>query len=333
MAVNAGFYQTDLRGLGEKWLLVTAHTPASDVAAWRLAVDGDVERPFQVTFDELRSLPTRTIMVTIECAGNGRRFVHLAGGGEQWGRGAVSTAEWTGVPLAEVMAKAGLTERVGDMVIAGADEGNVPDLAQRIPFARRLDLVTALAPDTLLAYAMNGTLLPIEHGFPVRLVVPGWYGAASVKRVTRITATSRPVPLHFQDEDYVMAHPERGETTKTPLTTARVRLLILAPTPDARLSTGAHVIRGLARSGAAPITRVEVSVDGGGIWQAATFASDPERYAWRRWEYLWNARSVGPVNLCSRACDASGQTQPVEPEWNRLGYANNAIQNVPVQVA
>src|SRR5258708_22374522 len=266
---------------------VRSHFPIPHVAVatWRLTVGGDVERPIQLTFDDLRLLPTRSILVTLECAGNGRRFLHPAVAGEQWGNGAVSTAEWTGVPLGEVLTKAGLTDRVRDVVIAGADEGNVPDIAQKIPFARRLELDRALDPDTLLAYAMNGSLLPIEHGFPVRLVVPGWYGVASVKWVNRITATSRPVPLHYQDDDYVMAHPERGETTKTPLTTTRVRSLIVTPTPGSRLSTGANVIRGLAWSGSAPVTRVEVSVDSGGSWEHATFASDPERFAWRRWEH------------------------------------------------
>jgi DMSO/TMAO reductase YedYZ molybdopterin-dependent catalytic subunit len=306
--------------------------PRVDLATWRLTVGGDVERPLQLTFDDLRSLPTRSILVTLECAGNGRRFLHPAVGGEQWGYGAVSTAEWTGVPLGEVLTKAGLTDRVRDIVFAGADEGNVPDVAQKIPFARRLELDGALDPDTLLAFAMNGSLLPIEHGFPVRLLVPGWYGVASVKWVNRITASSRPVPLHFQDDDYVMAHPERGETTKTPLTTTRVRSLIVTPTPGANLSTGARVICGLVWSGAAPVTRVVVSFDGGGRWEQATFASDCERYSWRRWVHQWNAHEVGPVTLCSRAFDSDGHAQPCQPEWNCLGYANNAIQRVSVQV-
>jgi DMSO/TMAO reductase YedYZ molybdopterin-dependent catalytic subunit len=307
--------------------------PHLDVATWRLEVGGDVERPIQLTFDELRSLPSRSILVTLECAGNGRRFLHPAVGGEQWGYGAVSTAEWTGVPLGEVLAKAGLTDRVRDVVIAGADEGNVTDVDQIIPFARCLELDAALHPDTLLAYAMNGSLLPIEHGFPVRLIVPGWYGMASVKWVNRITATARPAPLYFQDEEYVIAHSERGDTAKTPLTATRVRSLILTPMSGQKLSSGLpQVIRGLAWSGAAPIARVEVSVDGGRSWETATFASDPERYAWRRWECQWNARSVGLVILCNRAFDTDGHTQPCQSEWNTLGYANNAIQRVRVQV-
>lgn len=316
------------------YFYVRSHFPIPhlDVATWRLKVEGEVKTPCRLTFDELRSLRTRTILGTMECAGNGRRFLHPPVAAEQWGYGAVSTSEWTGVRLAEVLDRAGLSDQALEVVIEGADEGSVADDHQRIPFARRLSRDQALSSDTLLAYAMNGSLLPVEHGFPVRLVVPDWYGMASVKWVTRITATSQHVPLHFQDDDYVIIHAEGDQTTKTPLTTTRVRSLILTPTPHERISTGAHMIRGLAWSGAAPIARVEVTVDGGRTWKAAEFASDPERYAWRRWEYIWNARDVGLTTLCSLAYDADGHTQPVEPEWNILGYANNAIQSVPVQV-
>jgi DMSO/TMAO reductase YedYZ molybdopterin-dependent catalytic subunit len=306
--------------------------PHLDVAAWRLSVGGEVANPFQLTFDELRSLPTRSILVTLECAGNGRRLLNPTVGGEQWGYGAVSTAEWTGVPLREVLAKAGLKDRADNVVIEGADQGNVAEAAGTIHFARRLTLDCALDKDTLLAYAMNGSLLPREHGFPIRLVVPGWYGVASVKWVSRITAMTGPTHLHFQDEAYVMTHPERGDAAKTPLTTTRVRSLILAPASGETLRTGPHVIRGLAWSGAASIALVEVSVDGGGTWEAAEFVSDPERHAWRRWEFRWLARDVGETTLASRAIDADGHTQPIDPEWNRLGYANNAIQRLRVQV-
>jgi DMSO/TMAO reductase YedYZ molybdopterin-dependent catalytic subunit len=306
--------------------------PGLDVATWRLTVGGDVERPFQLTFDELRALPSRSILATLECAGNGRRFLHPAVSGEQWGYGAVSTAEWTGVPLRDVLAKVGLTDQARDVVITGADEGSVSDVPVRVPFARRLTLKEAQDPDTLLAYTMNGTPLPIKHGFPVRLIVPDWYGVASVKWVNQITATPGPVPLHFQDEDYVIVHPGGGNATKTPLTTTRVRSVIVRPSAGEKLLTGAQMIRGLAWSGAALIARVEVSIDGGGNWETATFVSDPERHAWIRWECRWNAQSVGPVTLCSRAFDADGQTQPCKPEWNCLGYANNAIQRVRVDI-
>ena len=130
-----------------------------------------------------------------------------------------------------------------------------------------------------------------------------------------------------------MAHPERGETTSTGLSTIRVRSLITTPAPHGVLPRGIHCVRGLAWSGVAPVTHVEVSVDGGATWKPATFIDGAEQYAWRRWDYTWQATMPGPVTLCSRAFDEAGRTQPREPEWNRLGYANNAIQVIPVTVA
>ena len=306
--------------------------PGISAPAWRLSVGGEVERAYQLTYDELRCLPSRSLLATLECAGNGRAGLQPPAAGEPWRYGAVSTAEWTGVPLATVLEAARVTGRAREILIQGADRGKVKTRDAPIHFARSLPLDKALHPDTLLAYAMNGEPLSARHGFPVRLIVPGWYGMAAVKWVTQVEAIPEPFTGYYQTERYIMAHPERGETTREPLSTMRVRALIIRPAAEAVLPCGIHHIQGLAWSGGAPVCRVEVSVDGGVDWEAATFASGPERYAWRRWEYRWQALAPGPVKLRSRAYDAAGQTQPSEPEWNHLGYANSAIQVVPVMV-
>lgn len=313
---------------------IRTNFPIPRIAApdWRLTIEGEVERPAQLTYEDLRSLPSRSLLVTLECAGNGRSYLDPKADGEQWQYGAVSTAEWTGVPLGTVLAAAGLTARAREVVIEGADGGKVANVGHPISFARSLSVEKALDADVLLAYAMNGEVLPPEHGFPVRLLVSGWYGMASVKWVTRIRVIPDRFDGYYQAQRYIMAHPERGESTVVPLTNMRVRSLIVDPSGGATLLRGEHRIRGYAWSGAAPITRVEVSVDGGRHWSEVELVSPPERYGWRRWEFSWQATTPGSATLQSRAFDAANNAQPTEPEWNRLGYANNAIQVVKVAV-
>jgi DMSO/TMAO reductase YedYZ molybdopterin-dependent catalytic subunit len=252
--------------------------------------------------------------------------------GEPWGYGAASCAEWTGVPLYRVLAYAGLGAEASSVVVEGADGGYVAEAGRRLTYERGLSREQALDPDTLLAYSMNGEGLPVEHGFPLRLIVPGWYGMAAVKWVTRIVAQSHPFDGFYQADRYVIVPPTPDQTASTPLTQMRVRSLIGEPAEGMSLPCGMHCVRGLAWSGAGPITRVEVSVNGGMEWETADLTSGPERYAWRRWEYHWDATAPGPNVLMSRAVDAAGNRQPTEAEWNRLGYANNAIQCVHVIV-
>jgi len=310
------------------------HFPIPQLAAptWRLTVAGAVASSLALTYDELLALPSRTHLVTLECAGNGRTQLKPPADGEPWGYGAVSTAEWTGVPLHIVLARADLAPDACEMVFEGADAGDVPAAGSTIPFARSLPLEKALHPDTLLAYAMNGEPLPAAHGFPLRLVVPGWYGMAAVKWLTRIEAITEPFQGFYQVQRYVLPHVERGDASPIPLTAIGVRALFTAPPPDAVVTLGRHMLRGLAWSGVAPVASVEVSTDGGAAWHLAELTSEPARYAWRRWEYAWEAREPGPATLLCRAFDAAGNAQPTAPRWNRLGYANNAVQPVPVLV-
>ncbi len=306
--------------------------PRLAAADWRLSIGGAVQQTVTMTYDELRSLPSRSLLVTLECAGNGRADLRPMADGEPWEYGAVSTAEWTGVSLGTLLAAAGLTAQAREILVQGADRGTVATRSGTIPFARSLCLEKALHEDTLLAYAMNGEPLSAEHGFPARLIVPGWYGMAAVKWVERIEAITESFDGYYQTERYIMTHPERPDNEVVPLTSMHVRSLITAPAIGATVPRGVHTVRGFAWSGQTPVTRVEVSVDGGVTWEAAAFASAPERYAWRRWEYRWQAETPGPVELRSRAFDELGHGQPTEPEWNKLGYANSSIQEIPVTV-
>ncbi|MGO8950254.1 MAG: sulfite oxidase [Ktedonobacterales bacterium] len=310
------------------------HMPTIDRADWRLTLDGEVGRRRELTYDELRALPRRSIVVTLECAGNGRTGLHPPAEGEPFGYGVASTAEWTGVPLHTVLETAGLRPRTREVLFVGADGGPNPEAGGvSMTFERSLPVERALHPDTLLAYAMNGEELPAAHGFPLRLMVPGWYGMASVKWLARISALAAPFAGFYQRERYVMTHPERGKTTERPLTTIPPRSQLVAPSEGATLPRGTHWLHGLAWSGEAPVERVEVSADDGQTWQAADWTSEPMRYAWRSWAYRWEATSPGPASLRSRAFNAAGHTQPATAEWNRLGYANNAIQVVRLTVS
>ncbi len=306
--------------------------PPLTTREWRLQVDGRVRRSIVLTYDDVLAMPSRSFRATMECAGNGRAALQPKTPGEQWNYGAVSTAWWRGVPLRAVLNAAGLTDGVKEILCEGADRGVVKEGEAPIPFARSLPLEKALHPDTLLAYAMNGEPLSAEHGFPVRLIVPRWYGVASVKWITRIEALTECFAGYFQAERYIMVHPDRADSTPTPLTTMGVRSLITNPLPNALLTCDAQIIEGLAWSGVAPIAGVEVSADGGTTWTVAEAVGDPLPYAWQRWRYVWRPTGLGPVKLCSRAGDVAGRTQSMDPEWNYLGYSNNAVQVISVTV-
>lgn len=291
---------------------------------WHVVLDGEVEHELSLTPDELRALPARTLAVTLECAGNGRSFFEPRVGGEQWRLGAVSTAEWTGVRLRDVLERARPKRHAVEVLFRGADNGTPKEAGTHLAFERSLPLAKALDPDTLVAYAMNGEPLPAEHGAPVRLVVPAWYAVSSVKWLEAITVLDRPFKGFYQKDRYVIG--------ARPLTTMALRAVIATPSDGDAIVRGRHLIRGYAWSGAAPITVVELSVDAGGTWDRAELIGDELRYAWREWQYPWDAREAGAVTIVARAADATGAVQPVKAKHNILGYANNAIQRVRVRV-
>ena len=298
--------------------------------AWHLKVDGAIEQSLELTLDDLKALPQRTVTTTMECAGNGRTGFAPLPTGEPWGLGAVSTAIWRGVALSDFLRMARLRASAVEILFEGADSGRREGCDRDVPFARSLPLAKALDPDTLLAYEFNGAPLTANHGGPVRLLVPDWYGMASVKWVVRIAALEQPFVGHFQTERYVLEVPDKG--SKEPVGEMRVKSLITSPVQGEVLSPGPQIITGAAWSGAGAITQVEVSVESERGWQPATLVDDSTPHAWRRWEFQWTPQRPGRYVLRARATDEKGNTQPDVAPWNRLGYVNNSIQYVIVEV-
>lgn len=329
--------ETPLRALRERLtpteqFYVRSNFPVPGIAvdAWRLRVEWAVERPVEITWDDLRSLPAREVTATMECAGNNRTgFVPLPTG-EPWGPGAVSTAVWRGVSLRDILQKAGVHERAVEILVEGADSGRREGHEGPVPFARSLPLGKALDPDTLLAYEFNGARLPPLHGGPVRLVVPGWYGMASVKWVVRIAALEEPFRGYFQSERYVLEVP--GAHTVEPVREMRVKSLITSHASGDSVKVGRNMIGGMAWSGEGRIVRVEVSTEGEGKWQDATLVGEALPHTWQEWTFEWEPPRPGRYVLRARASDERGNVQPDVATWNRLGYVNNSIQYVVVSV-
>ena len=307
------------------------HIPTLDPETYRLSVSGLVEREQSFSLRELRGMRSQSQMVTLECAGNGRTLFEPPAEGEKWNLGAVSTAEWTGAPLREVLARTGVLKHAREVLFRGADRGNVEGRTEPIYFERSLGIEDPNLDDALLAYAMNGEALSVPHGFPLRLIVPGWYAVTSIKWLTEIVLIQEPFRGFFQADRYRHEWNRDGRVVSEPVGLQRVRALVTEPSFDLPVPRGDLTIRGVAWSGAASIALVEVGV-GEGDWQAARVVSEPSRGAWRQWELITHLGQPGLVTIRARATDLAGDTQPDRAEWNRLGYGNNSIQRVSIQV-
>ena len=235
------------------------------------------------------------------------------------------------MPLVEVLDRAGPQQGARAILLRGADTGTV-DGSELIRFERGLSLEEARSSEAILAYAMNGDPLPLQHGYPLRVIVPGWYAVTSVKWLTDIEVTASAFAGFFQKERYVYEWTQDdGSTVLEPVRLQQVRSVITEPSADAEIPVGDAVIRGVAWSGAAPIAGVDLSIDEG-PWQPARLIGDRRRHAWQWWELLMRLESPGATTLRARATDLAGRTQPDQPRWNRLGYGGNAIQRVTIQV-
>lgn len=304
--------------------------PDPDPRRHVLAVGGAVEQELHLRMADLEAMASNTLAVTLECAGNGRTGLRPPPNGEPWGLGAVGTAQWTGVALRSVLESAGLRPQVREILAIGADRGRLPDVADAIPFARSLPLDKAMDRDTLIALRMNGEPIPAEHGAPIRLIVPGWYGMASVKWLERIEALEDPFRGYYQAVRYVY---DQGDgTPPTPVGMMRVRSLITAPLDGETVHRGALILRGKAWSGDGGVVRVQISVDGSTVSPDATLSAPLSLHAWRSWEFRWDS-TPGRHVLRSYASDAKGNRQPAVGRWNLHGYGNNAAHAVAVTVA
>jgi sulfane dehydrogenase subunit SoxC len=323
----------DVTPVGLHYLLTHYDIPVIDGDAWRLQIDGAVERPSLLSLDDLQARETVTRPVTMECAGNGRARLSPRALSQPWLLEAIGTGSWTGTPLWPLLDEAGLSPDVVDVVFTGADRGVEGGTEQH--YERSLTPAQARTDGPLLVHGLNGAPLPPQHGFPVRLLVPGWYGMTSVKWLTRITASTEPFAGYQQATAY--RYRNDPDDVGEPVTRMVVRSLMVPPgIPDfytrARyVAPGEVTLTGRAWSGAGTIARVEVSTDDGASWSDAELDEAVGDHAWQGWRFVWNATAGGHVLAC-RATDNAGETQPDEHRWNLGGYAVNTVHRVPVTV-
>lgn len=299
--------------------------PRIDTSAWMLRIGGLVREPLEIDLAALQSLPRAARRITLECAGNGRRLMVPQPGGTPWHLGALGTALFTGVALRDVLALAGPRDDAVECIFTGADQG-VVDGAGHIRFQRSLPVDVALSAEPLIVWSMNDAPLTMDHGAPVRLVVPNYYAVASVKWLVAIDVVDRPFDGHFQSDRYMYRVPDR---VPVPVTMMHVRSLITSHAPDARIVAGEHTIEGIAWSGAGTIARVDVATGPTGPWLPATLDAAQDPGAAARWRVRVTL-TEGVHTLRARATDSSGETQPLTPRWNELGYGNNVVQSIDV---
>src|SRR5881409_3095204 len=289
--------------------------PSIDRDPWWLHVEGEVEQPFAINYEELITLESRTIPATLECAGNNRNFLEPKVKGVQWGLGAVGTAEWTGVPLSILLDRAGVKANASEVILEGADGGMLEDPKSppgELKFARSIPVEKARA-DVLLAYKMNGRELPPEHGFPLRAIVPGWYAMASVKWLQRIIVTDQPFTGYYQTIDYAYWKRREEVAELTPLTEMQVKAQSAEPAEgDVVPANSSLRVHGTAWTSDGEITKVELSADEGSTWNETKLLGEPKQNAWRLWEFNWQTPAMpGKQTLIARATDSLGGTQPV----------------------
>jgi sulfane dehydrogenase subunit SoxC len=324
----------DTTPVGMHYLLIHYDVPRVDAAAWRLEVAGAVARPLSLSLDDLRGRPAMTSAVTFECAGNGRALLDPRPLSQPWLLEAVGTGAWTGMSLARLLAEAGVAEDAVEVLFTGLDRGVEGEIEQS--YQRSLPLAEAQRDGVLLAWELNGAPLPPQHGFPLRLVVPGWYGMTNVKWLSRITVLREPFDGYQNARGYRLR--QTADEDGEPVSRMMVRALMVPPgIPDFAtrrrfVASTPQTIEGRAWSGTGDIAAVEVSTDGGATWEAADLGAAAGPHAWRHWTFHWSPGVAGEYELCCRAIDTAGNRQPAAPPWNLGGYANNAIQRIPVIV-
>ena len=309
--------------------------PKIDKNKWRLRIEGEVEKSFEINFDELIKLESRKIPATLECAGNNRSFLEPKVKGVQWSLGGVGNAEWTGVPLSILLDRAGVKSTAREIILEGADRGKPEDPKSppgEMNFARSIPMKKA--SDVLLAYKMNDVDLPAENGFPVRAIVPGWYAVASIKWLQRIIVTDKIFNGYYQTLDYSYWRREGELAELVPLREMQIKAEIARPSEGETVPANSNVrVHGTAWTGDGEITKVEISSDDGATWNEAKLLGESKPNAWRLWEFNWKTPArAGKATLVARATDSNGRTQPIERDPDRGTYMINHLLPIEVEV-
>ena len=336
-------FETPVQLLDKGWITsndahyVRSHlsVPNVELNNWNLTVEGEVDRSLKLTMRDIRGFQEVTRTVTLECSGNGRAFADPPVAGLQWEKGAVGTARWTGIPLRDVLMKAQVQPNAKHVILNGADMPirAVPDFVRSIPIEK------AMHPDTILAYRMNGAALPVLHGFPLRLIVPGWEAAASTKWIVNIQISEAEASGFFMQTAYRIPNRPIAPGTLVdpkdtiPYTALSVKSIFTSPLDGAMVPMGSSIqLRGFAWAGEADITQVDVSTDAGSTWNIAVLDNDKARYTWRRFRYLWKPPAAKSFVVMSRATDSQGRTQPMVASWNPSGYLYNVADKIQINV-
>jgi DMSO/TMAO reductase YedYZ molybdopterin-dependent catalytic subunit len=311
-----------------------------DLATWRLKVQGRVDRPLELSMDDLKTkFPPARVVAVNQCSGNSRgRFAPRVLGGE-WGDGAMGNAEWVGVRVRDILAAAGVRQGAVQVTFDGLDKPAFPTVPD---FVKSLDLTRITEdPDVIVAYQMNGQALPMLNGYPARLVVPGWYATYWVKNLSEIEVIDHVFEKFWMKPAYRIpdtpcgcVEPGTAPARTVPITRLTVRSFIAAPAPGSPVRVGQPVtVRGVAFDGGYGISEVQLSSDGGATWRRGQLGPDLGRYSFREWSATWTPPSPGSHRLMARAFNGIGESQGTQPLWNPAGYLRNVIEHVDVQAA
>jgi sulfite dehydrogenase len=309
-----------------------------DPRTFRLAVSGQVNQSLSLSLKDLRTQYESTSLIAVaQCSGNSRSLFEPRVTGGQWGNGAVGNAKWTGVRLRDILQRAGAKDGAIEVSFAGLDRAPLPDMP---PFMKSLDIKRAMDADTIVAYAMNDAPLPMLNGYPLRLIVPGWYATYWVKSLSQITVLNEKLKSFWMNTAYrIPNNPDGTESPKQlatdliPINRFTVHSLFVRPEPNISTSIGKPIeIEGLAMDAGEGIRRVEVSTNDGKTWTDARLDPELGKYSWRRWRCTWNPQSAGTYRLLCKATNAKGETQSTQ-QWNRSGYQRNLIEHLDVTVA
>lgn len=305
--------------------------PEIDQESFQLSVSGEVLNTRTYTYDDILKMPSKTLVIPLVCSGNQRKKFKPNVFGIQWTDGAVSQGVWKGVPLSHFLEDVGVKDTAIEVVFEAYDRGEHKGTEEIINYARSLPIDKALHNDTLIAYELNGRPIPYEHGFPFRLIVPGWYAMASVKWLKNISVIDHHFQGAFQTIDYNYYPNKENDEGKYPVTTIQVNSIILQPLGRSILGRGVHLIEGIAWTGVGTVVEVELGIND--KWYEAELLIDPiQPYSWVYWSYVWNIQEKGEYQLLSRAKDSYGHVQPKEAFWNREGYGYNAIYEIIVKI-